>query len=525
MRFRSWLVCTIACLAAQPADAAVKPHALFSDGMVLQREIKAPVWGRADEGEQVTVQLQDQKVSATAKDGKWLVQLDNLKAGGPFEMTIAGKNEIHLKNVYVGDVWICSGQSNMEMALFSTENAAKAIAGSKNPNIRLFTVPKVPAGTPRHEVPVVGGFPQNAQGKWLECGPQTTPNFSAVAYFFGRDLEKSLKVPIGLIHTSWGGTPAEAWTSKPALEKEPALKHYAGHVDGEMQAHGRAVEDYVRKVEQNKDALIQRAAKGDDFPAPPTSPALKHGFPCALYNGMIAPLIPYGIRGAIWYQGESNAGHAYEYRTLLPAMIKNWRADWKQGDFPFLIVQLAPFMKIENEPKESQWAELREAQLLTSLNVPKTALAVITDVGDPLDIHPRKKEPVGARLALAARALANGEDIEYSGPIYREMKVEGTKIHLSFDHLGSGLIAKGGKLIGFTIAGADHKFVNAEADIQDDKVVVGSPDVPQPVAVRYGWANFPTGNLWNKADLPASPFRTDDFPMLTGPKNTAAARK
>src|SRR5205807_3920550 len=236
-------------------------------------------------------------------------------------------------------------------------------------------------------------------------------------------------------------------------------------------------------------------------------------------------LIPYGIRGAIWYQGESNAGHAYEYRTLLPAMIKNWRADWKQGDFPFLIVQLAPFMKIENEPKESQWAELREAQLLTSLNVPKTALAVITDVGDPLDIHPRKKEPVGARLALAARALANGEDIEYSGPIYREMKVEGTKIHLSFDHLGSGLIAKGGNLIGFTIAGADHKSVNAEADIQDDKVVVGSPDVPQPVAVRYGWANFPTGNLWNKADLPASPFRTDDFPMLTGPKNTAAARK
>src|SRR5205807_1044341 len=224
-------------------------------------------------------------------------------------------------------------------------------------------------------------------------------------------------------------------------------------------------------------------------------------------------LIPYGIRGAIWYQGESNAGHAYEYRTLLPAMIKNWRADWKQGDFPFLIVQLAPFMKIETEPKESQWAELREAQLLTSLNVPKTAVAVITDVGDEKDIHPRKKEPVGARLALAARALANGEDIEYSGPVYSDMKAEGSKISLRFTHQGGGLVAKDGALTGFTIAGSDRKFVNAEAEIQDDKLVVWSNHVAQPVAVRYGWANYPTGNLWNKAGLPASPFRTDDFPM------------
>jgi sialate O-acetylesterase len=233
---------------------------------------------------------------------------------------------------------------------------------------------------------------------------------------------------------------------------------------------------------------------------------------------MIAPLVPYAIRGAIWYQGESNAGRAYEYRTLFPAMIRNWRDAWGQGDFPFLFVQLAPFMKIVTEPGESAWAELREAQLLTTRTVPNTAQAVITDVGDEDDIHPKQKEPVGKRLALAALALAYGRDVVYSGPDYQRMKVEGDRAVLSFKHVGEGLEARGGPLKGFAIAGTDRKWVNGEAEIQGDRVVVWSPQVKGPVAVRYGWANYPLGNLWNKDGLPASPFRTDDFPLTTEPK-------
>jgi sialate O-acetylesterase len=520
MQWRKFLSCSVLLFIAGPLSAAVKPHALIADGMVLQRDMKAPIWGTADKGETVSVEIQGQKVSATAEDGKWLVRLDNLKAGGPFEMTIAGTNTIHFKNVYVGDVWVCSGQSNMEWPLNFSHNAQEAIEHSKNPRIRLFTVPKIPAGAPQQNV-----SQQFNAGKWLPCEPQNAGSFSAVAYFFGRDLEKALNVPIGLIHTSWGGTPAESWTSEPALDADPALKHYVDHKKRELSGYPKAVERYIDMLTSNKDSLLKKAAAGQPLPTPPASPAANAWLPTTLYNGMSANLIPYGIRGAIWYQGESNADRAYEYRTLLPTMIKNWRADWKQGEFPFLIVQLAPFMKIHKEPTESKWAELREAQLLTALNLPKTAVAVITDVGDEKDIHPRKKEPVGARLALAARALANGEDIEYSGPIYSDMKVEGSKIALRFTHLGGGLVAKGGPLTGFSIAASDGKFVNAEAEIQDDKVVVWSSQVAQPAAVRYGWADYPTGNLWNKAGLPASPFRTDDFPMLTGPKKAVSATR
>jgi sialate O-acetylesterase len=237
-----------------------------------------------------------------------------------------------------------------------------------------------------------------------------------------------------------------------------------------------------------------------------------------LYNGMIAPLVPYAIRGAIWYQGESNAGRAFQYVRLFPIMIQDWRFAWDEGAFPFLFVQLAPWQKIEKEPQESAWAELREAQLLTALKGPNTGMAVITDVGDEKDIHPRQKEPVGARLALAARAIAYGQKIEFSGPIFDHMTAEGSKAVLTFQHVGGGLVAKGGPLTGFTICGPDKKFVNAQAEIQGDKVVVWSPHVDQPVAVRYGWANYPVVNLWNTDGLPASPFRSDDFPMITQPK-------
>ena len=448
-------------LAAVPGRAEVKPHPIFSDGAVLQQGMKVPIWGISDDGKKVTVKFQDQTVSTTAKNGWWILWLSPLKAGGPFTMRI---NTIELHNILVGEVWVCSGQSNMEMPLAQTANAQKAIAGSKDSMLRLLTVPRA---TTR---------PKELAVSWEKCAPETSPDFSAAGYYFGRDLRKSLKVPVGLINSSVGGTYAEAWTSRRTLNADPAFKTI---LDNPLPAPNR---------------------------------------PSCLYNGMIAPLLPYAIRGAIWYQGESNAGQAYLYRTLFPAMIQDWHESWRQGDFPFLFVQIAPFGKIEPEPEESAWAELREAQLLTSQNVPNTAMAVITDFGSETDIHPQQKEPVGARLALAARAVAYGEHIVYSGPIYKSMKIENERAVLSFDHVGGGLTAKDGELKGFAVAGSDGKFINAQAEIRKNKVIVWNPKVERPVAVRYGWANCPVVNLFNKEWLPASPFRTDDFPMLTAPK-------
>jgi sialate O-acetylesterase len=510
-----------ACLLAQPARAEVKPHSLFSEGMVLQQGMRAPLWGTAGPDEKVTVRFQGQEASSTTKNGRWRVELDDLKAGGPFEMTIAGANTIQLKNVYVGEVWVCSGQSNMEWPVRASADAEKVIADSKNTQIRLFTVPKRVATAPVHDV----------EGSWKECGPDTVPTFSAVAYFFGRDVQKARHVPVGLIHTSWGGTPAQSWTSRPALSAEPALQSMVANLDQSLDNYAQAVEKYIEQLHKYKEAFVKARAESKNVPSLPTAPVdpmkgpRAAWTPSGLYNAMIAPLLPYAVRGAIWYQGESNAGQAYQYRTLFQTMIKDWRTAWKQPEMPFLLVQLAPFTKILPEPGESQWAELREAQLLATQKLPKVGMAVITDVGDQADIHPKWKEPVGARLALAARALAYGESIEYSGPIYESMRVEGDKAILSFQHVGGGLVAKGGPLVGFTICGKDRKFVKAEATIQDDKVVVWSPMVTQPVAVRFGWANYPVVNLWNKDGLPASPFRTDDFPMVTGPKDAASAQR
>lgn len=448
-------------LAAAPGSAAVKPHALFSDNAVLQQGMKVPIWGTADDGEKVTVKFQDQAVSTTAKRGRWILWLSPLKAGGPFTMRI---NTIELHNILVGEVWVCSGQSNMEMPLSQSANAEKTIADSKDSSLRLLTVP------------IAVTRPKELAVSWEECAPKAAPDFSAVGYYFGRDLRKSLKVPVGLINSSVGGTYAEAWTSRRTLKADPAFKTI---LDNPLPAPNR---------------------------------------PSCLYNGMIAPLLPYAIRGAIWYQGESNAGQAYLYRTLFPAMIRDWRENWGQGDFPFLFLQIAPFGKIESEPVDSMWAELREAQLLTSQNVPNTAMAVITDFGSETDIHPQQKEPVGVRLAMAARAVAYGEHIVYSGPVYKSMKIENERAVLSFDHVGGGLTAKDGELKGFTIAGQDGKFFNAQAEIRGNKVAVWNPKVERPVAVRYGWSDCPVVNLFNKGGLPASPFRTDDFPMITAPK-------
>lgn len=456
-------------LACGAVSAAVKPNSLFTDGAVLQRGIRVPVWGTANDGERVTVKFRDQVVSTVAKDGKWRVNLTPLSAGGPYDMTISGDNTIKLTNILVGDVWICSGQSNMQFALTYDSNAAKVIPTATDKKLRLFTVPPAPSATPIDDV----------NSSWKLCSPDTVKDFAAVAYYFGLNLRQELGVPIGLINTSLGGTPAEAWTRLSAIMSNPDFR-----------------------------GLVDRRLSTTEWAA------LKPGY---LYSSMIYPLQPYAIKGAIWYQGESNAGRAYQYRTLFPAMVRSWREDWMQGDFPFLFVQIAPFMLKSSTPQESAWAELREAQLLSANSIKNSAMAVITDLGDENDIHPRQKGPVGYRLSLAARALAYGENVVYSGPTYKSMQVKDGRAIIEFDN-AEGLAAKGGPLTGFAIAGSDRRFVNAKAEIVGGKVVVSSPEVANPVAVRMGWANYPEVNLYNKAGLPASPFRTDDFPMVTGPK-------
>ena len=485
---RLWPALLVA--AALTARADVRLPGLFSDHMVLQQGARVPVWGWAEEGEEVTVSFRGREAKTKTKNGKWMVHLSRLPAGGPGTLVVQGKNRTEIHDVLVGEVWVCSGQSNMEFPLQRSFESAADIAGSANPMLRLFLVPKTKADEPRNDV----------AAQWKECNPDTSGNFSAVAYYFGRDLQKALNVPVGLIDTCWGGSPAEVWMSESTLASNPAYKR-----------------DIL-------DTYAANLAKSE-----PSKKGQRPGWkPAELYNGMIAPLLPYAIKGAIWYQGESNAPRARQYRTLFPDMIRNWRRDWGQGNFPFLAVQLAPWDRnqkrtletITAKPVESDWAELREAQGLATKVLPKVGLAVITDVGDKDDIHPTRKGPVGARLALAGRGIAYGEKIEYSGPIYKRMKVEGGQAIVSFDHARSGLEARGGELTGFAVCGPDKKFVWAKAEIQDDKVVVTSPLVEHPVAVRYGWADFPVVNLWNKAGLPASPFRTDDFPMITTPKKS-----
>jgi len=445
-----------ATLSSAVLHAEVKPNILFTDGAVLQRGQNVPVWGTANDGEKVTVEFAGQTATTTAQGGKWKVELKPLKAGGPFSMKISGENEVTVNNLLVGEVWVASGQSNMEWTfnqLFQLE-AEKPKANF--PQIRMFTVNKVASLTPLDEV----------QGKWQESSTETVGDFSAVAFFFARDLQAKLGVPVGIISTSWGGTPAQAWTSPEGFEGQPKLKDYA---------------------DQLKAAAIPENGPQD--------------LPAALYIAMIAPVVPYGMKGVIWYQGESNAGQSKQYQTLFPAMIADWRAKWKLGDFPFLYVQIAPY--------KDQPPEIREAQFLTLAKSKNTAMAVTTDCGDANDIHPKQKEPVGHRLSLAARALAYGEKIVYSGPLYQEMKAAGGKAWISFSHVGGGLVAKDGDLKGFTIAGADGKFVPAKAVIEGDKVVVSAEGVADPKAVRYGWENVPDVNLFNKEGLPASPFRTN----------------
>ncbi len=473
--------------------AAVKPHALFTDGMVLQREIAIPIWGTADTGEKVTVEFNGQSVATTAADGKWMVRLKPVKAGGPFVLKI---NNLQLTNVLVGDVWICSGQSNMQWSVKQSTNADTEIAKANHPMIRLYSVPRNEINTPQSDL----------KASWQECNSANISDFSAIGYFFGRDLHKNLNVPIGLIDNAVGGSPAESWMQPELLNGDAEYKQFDA-------AYPRAMERYQLAVEKHKEVVEKAKAAGTKPPNPPGKPWM----PSGLYNGMLAPLLPYAIKGAIWYQGESNAGRAYQYRRLFPAMIQNWRARWGQGDFPFLFVQLAAFGPNAPKPGDSDWAELREAQTMT-LSLPKTGMASAIDVGTYDDIHPKNKLPVGERLALVARSVAYNQKLVFAGPMYAGMKADGDKITLKFNHTGGGLEAKGGELKGFLIAGEDKVWREAKAEIKGKQIVVSSPDVAKPVAVRYAWTKYPTVNFYNKEGLPANPFRTDDWEMVTKPK-------
>ncbi len=523
MKAQSTIITTaslvIAVLSSGSLLSAVKPNPLFSDGAVLQRGQLVPVWGTANDGEKVTVEFGKQKLTTTAKNGTWRVDLKPLTAGGPFTLTVSGENTVTVNNLLVGEVWVCSGQSNMEWPFARTAEVKEETPKANFPQIRMFTVKKKIALQPQTE----------ANGAWVECSPETVGRFSAVGYFFARELYQKLNIPVGMIHTSWGGTPAQAWTSIDSFGTDPELKEYAEGAKKNLDNHPAALAAYPAKLEEFKAAkkawdeaareaqkawaeatekakqdgqpLPPKPAPAGKGPNPPAGPEGTQKDPATLYNGMLAPIIPYAIKGAIWYQGEANNGNARQYRTLFPAMIADWRAKWKQGDFPFLFVQIAPHKGMS--------PEIREAQFLTLAKSKNTAMAVITDVGNPTDIHPTRKEPVGQRLAYAARALAYGEKIESSGPLYQSMKTKGDKVAISFSHTGGGLVARDGDLKGFTIAGADGKFVPAKAEIKGNNVIVSAKGVTDPKAVRYGWANVPDVNLFNKEGIPASPFRSD----------------
>ena len=499
------------------ARAEVKLPALFGDNCVLQRGIPVPVWGTGDAGEAVSVSICGQKAeAATDANGHWMVKLAALAAGGPFEMTITGKNTIVLKNVAVGEVWIASGQSNMEYPLKSWsppeseygKKALKDVAEANDPMLRMFAVTKKTADKPQDNVTSV-------KGQWDVTTPQTAAGggFTAVGYFFARELRAKLNVPVGIIHSSWGGTPAEAWTSREALEADPELKGIYDAWEKRIASYSELKKVYDEKTLPDWKTAVDKA-KADGKPAPrkpdgPADPNNPHRA-ATLYNGMIAPLIPYSIAGTVWYQGESNAGNGKQYRKLFPAMIQDWRTRWALVDFPFFFVQLANFQKRQTVPNEGGWAQLREAQTMT-LALPHTGMAVAIDLADadnPGDIHPHNKRDVGVRLALNALATVYDQKVEYAGPLFKEAMFEGNEARLSFTH-ADGLAAHGDKLEGFAIAGADHKFVWGEAKIVGETVVVTSEKVPQPTVVRYAWAINPLGNLYNKSNLPASPFRTD----------------
>lgn len=619
---------------------------ILSDNMVLQRNKPITLWGWGSVNESVTILFKSQsKKTKTDKSGKWVITLNPEPEGGPFQLTVKGKNTVVLNNVLIGEVWVCSGQSNMEWTVRNTNHAEQEIQQATYPEIRQFLVQKSVSSRPAEDV---------KGGDWKVCSPQNVPNFTAVGYFFARELNKTLNVPIGLINTSWGGTHSETWTSSHAFEQSDEFKEMIASMpvlDLEALSRQRSEEQLKKLKSMNinlpaigtdkwkspdfadntwntmtlpglweqrgladidgtiwfrktitlavddagKEALLELsliddsdetyingtsvgstksynekrqykipagvlkegnnliAVRVDDTGggggiygeekdmkltthgkavislagawsynverlATTTTSIGPNSYPTLLFNAMINPIVHYGIRGALWYQGESNAGRAFQYRTAFPLMIQDWRTHWKQGDFPFYFVQLASFNSANGtSEKGSTWAELREAQTMT-LTLPNTGMAVTTDIGEANDIHPRNKQDVGKRLAAIALNKTYGQKNEYSGPIYKGMVVEGNRIRISFANVGSGLMVKDkyGYLKGFELAGEDKKFYYAKAWVENNDVVVSAESVATPVAARFGWADNPDdANLFNKEGFPASPFRTDNWKGIT----------
>ncbi|GGF20705.1 9-O-acetylesterase [Flavobacterium limi] len=615
---------------------------LFSDGMVLQRNKEIPVWGWADANEKITIHFNKQTKTIQAdNNGKWIVKLASEKAGGPFELAITGKNKIVIKNVLVGEVWICSGQSNMEFQVSKTMNAKDQINDSNYPMIRHFGVAQDLSGTPKEDLKA---------GKWEVSSKETVGNFTAVGFYFAKKIYAELKIPIGIINTSWGGTCIETWTSHEAFQNSDEFKAMIAEVptvnmDEIFENYKKSLLGNIRKIqgfdvtlanedqfktfefndnnwpeikapslwenqqignmdgivwmrktigltaEQARKEAILHLAKVDDedityingvqvgtnniweklrvYKIP--AGVLKEGknviavriadytggggiygdpvdlkiqfkdsnlpleglwkfnivqvkiavspnsYPSLLYNAMVNPLVPYAIQGVLWYQGEANVWRAKQYKKAFPLMIQDWRTKFNQGSFPFYFVQLSTFDEFGgNSKKGSRWAELREAQSET-LKVPNTGMAVTTDIGNAKDIHPTNKQDVGLRLAAIALNNVYGEKQIFSGPTYKSQEIKGNQIILTFNNIGSGLSTpNNSELKGFEIAGADQIFHSAKAIIKDNKIIVSSENVPNPVAVRYGWADDDTEiNLFNKEKFPASPFRTDNWEMIT----------
>lgn len=457
--------------------AEVKLPAVFSDNMVLQQKQANPVWGWAEPGEEVTVTIAGQTKTTKAGDnGKWIVKLDPLEVGEPLTMSVKGKNEIKYENILVGEVWIGSGQSNMQWSVNSSNNSGGEINGANFPNIRLITVPTVSKTAPQDDF----------SGKWSVCTPDTVRHFSAVLYFFGRKIHQDTNIPVGLIHCSWGGSSCESWINRDVAAKNP---------------------DFDKILERRANFEKDKPEGGDNQQV---------GY---LYNGMLNPIIGYGVRGAVWYQGETNAWRAFQHRTLFPTLIEDWRSEWKerggQETLSFYWVQLTNFTGIQRDPGNSDWAEFRESQSMTR-SLPKTGEAVIIDIGDEKDIHPRNKQDVGLRLALLALVQDYGKEIPCESPRFKSAEFSDGKAVLAFDFAYDGLYSRGALPTGFSVAGEDKVFHWAQAEIVGkDTVVVSSPKVEKPVAVRYGWAHNPVVTLFNSASLPMCPFRTDDWPGVT----------
>ena len=495
LKFPSALVALACTTLAAHADVTL-PH-LLADHMVIQRDRPVHLWGRAADGEQVSATLGADTQTTMADDiGRWSLYLKPPAAGGPYEVTIKAHNAIVLHDVLVGDVWLASGQSNMEFHLGQADDAQREIAAADYPNIRFLHVDRKASSYPLDDVITSG---------WARCSAEAAPNFSAVAYFFARDLHKDLKIPVGVIDTSWGGTPVAAFTPMSAIGKDPALmpifSQWAHFIDQDSTTRLR-----IEKESRAYDvAAAQAKAAGKPVPDRRWHAFPDSWAPAGIYNGMIAPVTPFAIRGAIWYQGESdaNAERAPLYSRVFETMIASWRQAWGVGDFPFLFVQLPNF----TAGPHNAWPELREAQLQT-LALKNTGMAITLDRGTPDNIHPTHKLDVGMRLAAAARAIAYGESTEYSGPLFRQAVPEDRQIRIWFDHTAGALKAKNGELKTFEVSGADRKFAPATARIEGETIVVTSPEVPAPRYVRYAWSDNPEATLYNAIDLPASPFRS-----------------